>query len=373
MNKKTIVAISILSLAGVIGYTVYANTTSGSQDEGAWMPPPAPVAVVTATPILLANTMMGIGTIEAVRQVDVASEVAGRIESIEFRSGQSVQKGDVLIRLNDETDDAELKRLDAQLNLASKQYNRARKLKGLAASDSRIDETRSTLDEVRAQIISVKTTKDKKVIVAPFDGVLGVRKVNLGQYLNPGEMIVNITDLTRFDVDFKLPEKASHQVVVGQTVQLTVDALGEADILARVTTIEPQIERGMHTVSIQAEVMNPPHQLRPGLFAQVSVDLAKDEKAILVPETAVERSTFGNTVYIVKTQPDGSSLAEQVVVETGRRVNGQVVIAKGLATGDVVIVSGQNRLFVGAPVVLKDPKDTVDLTVGHVAVPATEQ
>lgn len=362
MDKKKIAAIAALPLAGGILYAVFANSSPGDASQDGWTMPPMPVAVVNVAPVEMASTITGIGTIEAVRQVDVAAELAGRINAIEFKSGQAVQKGDVLIRLNDETDSAELKRLAARLNLATKQYNRVKKLKGLAVSDSRIDEARSTLDETRAQIDSVKTTKDKKAIVAPFDGVLGVRQVNLGQYLNPGEPIVNITDLSRFNIDFKLPEKASGQIAVGQTVRLSVDALEGVALSARITTIEPQIERGMHTVSIQGEVLESHAQLRPGLFAEVSVDLAQNQQVLRVPETAVERSTFGNTIYLAKAQDDGSFLAEQVVVETGRRFDGQVVLTKGVNAGDRVIVSGQNRLYFGATVTVKAPEESVDLS-----------
>ncbi|MCW9036021.1 MAG: efflux RND transporter periplasmic adaptor subunit [Rhodospirillales bacterium] len=361
MMKRNFAVLAILALSSGVAYILYFGSNSGATTQGGWTPPPMPVAALKIEPLVLPQTLSGIGIIEANRQVDIASEVAGRIESIHFQSGQKVMKGDPLVQLNDESDQAELRRLKAKLNLASKQYKRVTKLKGLAVSDSRIDEARSTLDEVRAQIANVQTSLDKKEITAPFDGVLGIRKVNLGQYLNAGDTIVNTTDLSRFNVTFKLPEKALSHIAIGQMVQVKVDALENEKFMARISTIEPQIEPGLHTVIVQAEVLNSTQSLRPGLFAQAQVNLGQDQEVIMVPETALERSTFGNTLYIVKKQAEGPAIAEQKVVEIGRRQDGKVVITNGLEVGQSVITSGQNRLFFGAPVVIKDPKNTVKL------------
>ena len=366
MKKSTLTALIAVPLIGAIAYTQFSGAGTGANDAG-WAPPPTAVAAITVSETPLANTVDGIGTIEAAHQVDVASEVSGRVESIEFKSGQLVKKGDVLLRLNDEIDAAELVRLDARLKLAQKQYKRVSKLKGLAVSDSRIDEARSTLDEVRAEIASTKATLKKKIIVAPFDGVLGLRKIELGQYLNPGAVVVNITDLSAFNVNFTLPENVTRAVRVGQDVEMLVDALGEQPLTAVITTVEPQIQRGMHTLSIQGKVTTPPDDMRPGLFAKVLVDLGQDQNVILIPETAVQRTTFGNTVYKVVQGENGALSVEQASVETGRRADAQVVILSGLVVGDQVVVSGQNRLYFGAAITLKAPGEAVEMTPAPVA------
>ncbi|MCW8932009.1 MAG: efflux RND transporter periplasmic adaptor subunit [Gammaproteobacteria bacterium] len=363
MNKTFIIILIIFSLIGGIAYLLFIHPDTQAENQQAWEQPPMPVSVVTVNPIQINETVMGIGTIEAVRQVDIASEVSGRIDTIHFRSGDTVSEGDLILHLNDELDNAELKRLKAKLNLVSKEYKRMKKLEGVAVPDSRIDEARSLLDEVSAQKDSVITTKDKKNIVAPFDGVLGVRRINLGQYLNPGDPIVNITDLSHFNVDFKLPENSSPHIKVGQKVTVTVDALGTEQLQAQITTIEPQIERDLHSILVQAKIISHSKLLRPGLYAKVIVDLNLPRSVILLPETAVERSTFGNTVYIVKKSDKDEQIAEQVTVETGRRLNAQIVITQGLSAGDMVIVSGQNRLHSGAFVSLKNPEETVSMTL----------
>lgn len=362
MKKNQVVLLLLVSFLGLAGYGVYVKSFSNADAAPAWSPPPTPVAGLTVLPILLPKTLTGVGTIEAVRQVDVASEVSGRIVSIDFQSGQAVKKGDVLVRLNNELDQAELRLLSTRKSLAAKQYARVTKLKGVAVSNSRIDEAFSALEELRAQLASVRISIAKKTITAPFDGVLGIRKINIGQYLNPGSAIVNITDLNAFNVDFKLSESASADIAIGQSVMLTVDAVGQDKLAAVITTIEPQIDRGLHTISVQGRVIEGSNKLRPGLFATVRVNLAQTQRVLMVPETAVERATFGNTLYVIKTKDDGSLVAEQLAVETGRRVDGMVVIRKGLEAQQTVITSGSNRLYVGAAVVLKDPNDTVDLT-----------
>jgi multidrug efflux system membrane fusion protein len=323
--------------------------------QGAVSAPPVPVAVMTATAGPLRSYLEALGSLEAVRQVVVAPEVGGRVTSIQFEPGALVRPGDLLVQLNDAPERGELARLRATARLAELEHARAATLLARnAASKSEVDVTRGQLEEASGSIARSEAIIAQKTVRAPFAGRLGVRKVNLGEYLQPGQPVVSLTDLDALHVNFTLPEQSLRQLAPGQAVDLTVDAYPGRVFEAAITTIEPQVFAETRTVMVQATFRNGEHLLRPGMFAAVRVVLPAEPDVVTVPETALDRTIAGDSVFIARPTGPGRSghRAERVPVKVGRRADGRVAVLEGIAPGDFVVVSGQINLTSGTDVAI---------------------
>jgi multidrug efflux system membrane fusion protein len=226
-----------------------------------------------------------------------------------------------------------------------------------------VDEARRRLGEARGDISRTEALIAQKLIRAPFDGVLGVRKINLGEYLQTGQPIVTLTDLNTLYVNFTLPEQELSRLVRGQSIDLTADAFPGRTFKATITTIEPQVAADTRTILIQATLANREQLLRPGMFTAVRVILPAEQNVVTVPETAVDKTIYGDSVLVVR-QTATSEIdqprytAERVFVKTGRQVDGRIAILEGVASGDLIITTGQVNLASGAPVTLA-PSDTL--------------
>lgn len=333
--------------------------------------PPTPVAAVEVVTQAVPNYLDGIGSIQAVHQVTVSPEVSGRIVKILFESGQEVKAGDPLVQLNDEPEQADLTNFQAQARIAQLTLDRNRKLATQQfTAQQTVDQNQSDLAMANAGIARVKAVIAQKLVRAPFSGVLGVRQVEVGQYLNAGTPIVTLTDLDTLYVNFTLPEQLRAQLAVGQTVEIRVDAFKDRVFQAKLTTIEPQLDPEMRSIKLQATLDNPGHLLLPGMFAAARVLLAAQPNVMVLPETAVDYSAYGQTVYVLKPKgdkdKDGKEIytAQQAFVKTGPRRNGMVAITEGLKPGDLVLSEGQVKLQSSAPdLVVKGP--------GSLEAPAT--
>ncbi len=319
-------------------------------------PPPTPVAVAEAKLENIPRYLTGIGTLAAVRSVTVAPEVAGRVTAIYFEAGARVKAGDQLVQLNDKTERADLLALRAQARLAELNLARSRELlERQAAAKATVDQQQAQLDEINANIQKTEAQIGYKLVRAPFDGLLGIRHIDVGQYLDTGSQIVTLTDLSRLYVNFTLPEQARSQVAVGQSAQITNDAFPGSVFSAKVTAIEPQVNAEMRAIRVQATMDNPENVLLPGMFANVRVVLPPRPDAVTIPETAVDFTLYGDSVFVVREEKaeDGSAVLKvaRTPVKTGDRVAGRVVIVEGLKPGDRVAASGQIKLSNGAVVV----------------------
>jgi membrane fusion protein, multidrug efflux system len=319
-------------------------------------PPPTPVAVAEAKLENIPQYLTGIGTLAAVRAVTVAPEVAGRVTAINFEAGARVKAGDPLVQLNDKTERADLLALRAQARLAELNLARSRELlERQAAAKATVDQQQAQLDEVNANIQKTEAQIGYKLVRAPFDGLLGIRHVDVGQYLDTGTQIVTLTDLSRLYVNFTLPEQTRSQVAVGQSAQITNDAFPGRVFAAKVTAIEPQVNAEMRAIRVQATMDNPENLLLPGMFANVRVVLPSRPDAVTIPETAVDFTLYGDSVFALREEKaeDGSALLKVVrtPVKTGDRVANRVVIVEGLRPGERVAASGQIKLSNGAIVV----------------------
>jgi multidrug efflux system membrane fusion protein len=322
-------------------------------------PPPTPVAVAPATVQDVPQHLPAIGTLAAVRAVTVAPQVSGRVTKINFEAGAHVKAGDPLVQLDDQTERADLEALKAQARLAEINLTRSKELlQRQAAAKATVDQQQAQLDEIRANIAKTEAQIAYKQIKAPFDGVLGLRQIDLGQFLQAGTPIVTLTDLSKLYVNFTLPEQARRQVSVGQTVEITNDAYPGRAFAAKVTAIEPQLNVDMRAIKVQATMENPDTLLLPGMFANLEVVLPPKENVVTIPETAVDFTLYGDSVFVIQEEKgeDGATVLKAVrtPIKVGDRFKGRVAVESGLEPGARVAASGQIKLSNGAPVTIKE-------------------
>lgn len=329
-------------------------------------PPPVSVSVAEAKSEVLPRLLVGIGDLAAVHQVDVTTDVNGRVTEILFTPGARVKAGDPLLQIFDAPDQSDLASYKAQTLAASLALDRA---KALAAKQfgpqATVDQAQATYDQANAAVAKTEAIISQKRIKAPFDGDLGVRKVELGQYLSAGTQIVSLTDLSRLYLNFTATEKVRAVLDVGQTVRVAVDAYPNRTFEAKITTIEPQISADTRNVRIQATLENPDRILKPGMFATTKVELPSEGAVVTVPETSVDYTLYGDSVYLIEEtkgddgKPNGFK-ATRTFVKAGDRVDGKAVILSGIKAGDRVVAVGQLKLQSGSAVTISaDPPPPV--------------
>jgi membrane fusion protein, multidrug efflux system len=320
-------------------------------------PPPAIVAMTVAERQSVPHYLIGIGSIAAVHQVTIASQVGGAVTQILFTAGQDVPAGQPLVQLDDGPEQGDLRNFEAQQRYDAITLKRNQELAAKqAVSLSTLDQSQSLLDQANAGIAKTKALIAQKLIRAPFAGRLGVRLVEIGQYVAPGTAMVSLTDLSQLYINFTLPEQTAAALTPGQEVEITVDAYPDQRFKARINAIEPQVTADTRTIKLQAVMDNPDGKLLPGMFANVRVLLPARPDVITVPETAVENTLYGDSVYVVEqdgvdTKGQPVLKAKRVVVTTGEHVGGRVAVLSGIKAGDRVVALGQNKvLFDGAAV-----------------------
>ncbi len=323
-------------------------------------PPPSPVVAVTAETESMPRYLEGIGTLAAVHQVTISPEVGGRVVKIMFEAGADVKKGMPLVQLDDGPERGDLALYQAQVRLAEANLQRTETLaRQDFATRQTVDQNKSALDQANAGIAKTQAIIAQKQIVAPFDGKLGVRKIDLGQYLQAGTAVVTLTDLDTLYANFTLPEQDRARLEVNQDVQIRVDAYPDRVFAAKVTTIEPQIDPQTRTMRVQATLSNSDHALLPGMYANARVVLPPLADVVTVPETAVYSTAYGDSAYVIEDNGIGKDgkpafKAVQAFVTTGTRHDGKIAVLKGLKAGDRVVKDGQNRLHNGAAVAISD-------------------
>lgn len=318
-------------------------------------PAPTVVAVAEAKSEVLPNLLTAVGDLAAVNQVNVTTDVNGRVTEILFQPGAEVKAGDPLLQIYDAPDQSDLASYKAQTLAAQLALDRAKTL--LAKSfgpQATVDQAQAAYDQGAAAVSKTEAIISQKRITAPFSGVLGVRLVQLGQYLSAGTQIVSLTDLSRLYLNFTVTEKDRSVLDVGQTVRVKVDAYPGRTFEGKITTIEPQISTDTRNVRVQATLENPNRILQPGMFASTTVELPSKPAVITVPETAVDYTLYGDSVWLITGTKgaDGKETlkADRTFVKTGQRINGRVVILSGVKPGDRVVAVGQLKLQSGSAV-----------------------
>ena len=322
---------------------------------------PPPVTVAEAKSEVIPNLLTAVGDLAAVHQVNVTPDVSGRITDIMFTAGATVKAGSPLVQLFDAPDQGDLASFKAQAIGAQLALDRAKQLAARQfGPQATADAAQATFDQANAGIAKTEALISQKLVRAPFDGELGVRHVEVGQYLTAGTQIVSLTDLSTLYANFTVTEKDSAALKVGQIVRIVVDAYRDRNFQGKITAIEPQIATDTRNIRVQATIENPEHILKPGMFTTTTVVLPDKPAVVTVPETAVDYTLYGDAVLLLteKKADDGktSLVVVRTFVVTGNRVGGRVEILSGVKPGDRVVAVGQIKLQSGAAVAISpDP------------------
>ncbi|WP_263139872.1 efflux RND transporter periplasmic adaptor subunit [Pseudomonas sp. RIT-PI-AD] len=307
------------------------------------------VALARVQRVSVVPQLDAIGQIEAGRQVLISPEVAGNVIHLSFDSGQSVRAGQVLARLNDGPEQAQLTQLQAEFTAASARLQRQRELLATGGTSRQVfEDAQVQHDTARAALEHLRAVIAQKYIKAPFDGTLGLRQVDLGQHLDPGAPITSLTDLSQLRVNFTVAEQEGGSIRQDQGVSVQVDAWPGVAFSGRISAIDPRIEN-THTISVQAILDDPDRKLRPGMYARVQVALPARE-ALLIPETAVAYSAYGEFAFVARAGENEALTVKRINLRIGEHRDGQAQVLEGLSEGQQVVVSGQLRLRDGMAV-----------------------
>ncbi len=334
-------------------------------------PGPQTVSAVKVEFLEWQPQITSVGTLTAVRGVDLASEIAGLVHEVKFKSGQDVQAGTVLVQLNADSDIAQLRSLEAAAELAATVLARDRaQLAAQGISQAQVDADLADLKGKQALVAQQAAMVAKKTLRAPFAGRLGITTVNPGQYVNPGDKIVTLQTIDPIYVDFFVPQKQVAGLSVGQTLTVSNDAYAGVVFPGKISAINPKVDPATRNIQVEATVANPKQQMMPGMFANVSVDMGEKHRYLTLPQTAITYNPYGSTVFVLK--PDDSKdakkddkgnpqlVAQQVFVTTGPTRGDQVAVLKGLEEGQQVVTSGQLKLKNGTPVVVNNSVQPTD-------------
>jgi membrane fusion protein (multidrug efflux system) len=346
-------------VGGVVGFQAFKNKMIAQAIKGQGNPPQT-VSTTVAQETTWQQTVEALGSFIASEQAALSAEVSGLVTAIHFDSGQQVRAGQRLVELNSAPLRAQLAQLEAQAGLAALNLRRDEaQLRVNAISRSVVDNDRATLKSARAQVVAQKALIAQKTIIAPFDGKLGIRQVNLGQYLAAGSPVVTLQKLDPMEVDFTVPQNRIDLVKVGVTVKVETTSVPGQTFDAIVTAIEPQVDPATRSLKVRARVANPDNVLLPGVFAVAHVTEGAPRQYVTLPNAAVAYNAYGATVFIVK--QDGKSAdgkpkltVEQRFVTTGPTRGDQVAILKGVNAGETVVSGGQLKLRNGSTVIINN-------------------
>lgn len=322
-----------------------------------YQPPPTTISATTATTKPWQSYVTAVGTLKAINGVDLTAEVPGTIESIQFNSGQYIHKGTPIITLQANVERANLKHQEAVLRLAQLNYDREKTLFAKnVTSKASLDARNAELLQAQANVESIQAQLQQKTIVAPFDGRLGIRSINVGQYVSPGTALVTLQSLDPLYVEFTLPEQYLADLALGEKIDVNVNIGAGKRVSGQITAINSKVDPNTRNVAIQATIKNEKYALYPGMYGYVSVWLNNRSNAVIVPQTAISYSLNGDFVYLVKdesSKKDGSELhAYKQYVKIGERRGDIAVIADGVKNGDRIVTSGQLKLHQGSIVLI---------------------
>jgi membrane fusion protein (multidrug efflux system) len=351
-RRLFIMLVSVGGLLGaLVGFHLFVNhMISVSLHQNA-----IPTETVSTTPAVYSEwqpQILAVGTLRAVRGVNVTTQLAGMVRSLHFHSGEDATAGQVLVELNADPDIANLHSLEAAADLSATVYARDRKqFEAQAISQAQLDADAADLKNKRALVASQAATVAKLTLRAPFPGRLGITTINPGQYLNPGDKVVTLQALDPLYVDFRLPQQELARTQVGLNVHVTADAFAGKDFHGRVSSLDPLVDTATRNFQAEAVVENPQHQLLPGMFVRVAVDAGGVQRYLTLPQTAITYNAYGSTVFVARRPPGAGSklVAQQTFVTLGPTRGDQVAVLRGITAGDLVVTSGQLKLKNGTP------------------------
>jgi len=320
---------------------------------------PQTVSTMTAAESPWQPQVQSVGSVVAINGADLSSEVSGIVDTINFQSGDQVKAGQVLVTLRPNNDPAVLAQLQATAAVDKSNYLRDKKqFSADAVSQAQVDSDQATYLAAQAQVAAQQALMDEKIIRAPFAGTIGIRQVNIGQYLPAGTNVVTLQQLDPLFVDFYVPQQALSVVKPGDTANVTIDAFPDQTFVGQVVAINSAIDTATRTVQVRAQIRNPQNILRPGMFASIAINTGQPQNYITLPQTAITYNPYGDTVFLLHngTGPDGKPalLAQQKFVQLGDTRGDQVAVTSGIAPGDTVVTTGQLKLSNGSNVIVNN-------------------
>lgn len=361
MTKRMLIMLAAVGIlfGGIFGYKAFKAHMMNKFMAAGQVPP---VAVTTGRAEYLPwqPQLKAVGSLRAVRGVDVTSEIAGLVRTIHFKSGDEVKAGQLLVQLNADSDLAQLRSLEAAAELADTVFERDKKqFDAKAISKAALDADAADLKSKRAQVAQQAALVAKKTILAPFGGRLGISIVNPGQYVNPGDKVVTLQSLDSIYADFYLPQQEISSISLGQGVVVTTDTYPGRTFSGKTTAISPKVDSDTRNVQIEATIVNKGHELLPGMYATAEIKAGAVQRYLTLPQTAVTFNPYGETVFVVEESgkgPDGKPVltVRQTFVTTGPTRGDQIAILKGIKEGDTIVTSGQLKLKNGSKVIINN-------------------
>ena len=372
MAKRMILMllVMILLVGGIVGYKLFGRYMMNKY-MAAQKPPAAAVSVTEVRELSWQPVLHAVGSFAPVQGIVVSAQLDGAITRIAFESGATVKEGDLLAQQDISVEEAQLASAEAASTLTQLSLNRAKELRAQSTNaQADLDAAAAAFQQAQSSGAAIKALIAKKTIRAPFAGRLGIRQVNLGQFLHSGADIVPLQALDPIYINFALPQQTAAQVAAGQPVSATVDAYPGVVFAGTVTALNPNMDDATRNFQVQATLKNPDGKLRPGMYGSVDVQLPVTEKVLTLPLTAIVYNPYGNAVYVVE-QPakaGGDLTVRQQFVQTGATRGDQVAVTKGVKPGDMVVTAGQLKLRNGATIVINNkvtPSDSATPTPDH--------
>jgi membrane fusion protein (multidrug efflux system) len=356
MAKRLILMLGVAALLlGALGFVKFRQIESAVHAGGAFQPPPEAVTSVVAQRETWPVSLTVIGTMEAVHGVTVSADLPGTVARINFDSGKPVHEGDILVELDTRQERAQLASLEAQSELARINFARTQELVNAGViSRQEYDQATAQQKATEANVAEIKATIQRKTIRAPFSGILGIRKVNLGQYLPAGSPVVSNQSLNPIYVNVGVPQQSAAQVHIGRKLRVTTEDVAGKVFAGTVTAIDSEVDPTTRNIQVQATLANPEGKLRPGMFVQVELAVGANRPVIALPASAINYAPYGDSVFIITDlkDPKGQTyrgVKQQFVKLEGARGD-QVAVISGLNPGDEVVTSGVFKLRNGAAV-----------------------
>jgi membrane fusion protein, multidrug efflux system len=350
-----IALIAAIKIYQIMGYIAQAKHNAA---------PPQTVTTMVARYSEWQPQISAVGSVRAVRGVDITTEVTGLVRSVDFRSGEDARRGQILVHLNADSDIATLHSLEAAADLAATVYARDKmQFEAQAISQAQLDADAADLKNKRAQAAAQAALVEKKTLRAPFDGRLGITTVNPGQYLNTGDKVVTLQELDPVYVDFRLPQEQLAQVRPGLEVRVSLDAFPGESFPGRINAVDPLVDSSSRNFQAEATVANPAHKVLPGMFVRVAVLTGAQQHYLTLPQTSITFNPYGSTVFLVQKDEKGKRTAQQTFVTTGATRGDQIAVLSGIKEGDEVVTSGQLKLKNGTPLdisTLAQPSDAAN-------------
>ena len=360
MAKRMIVMLAATTMfVAALGFVKFKQIQTAIGQAAAFQPPPEAVTTIVARQESWPSTLSAIGTMAAVQGVSVSADLPGTVDRIGFDSGNSVREGEVLALLDTRQEQAQMAAAESQRDLARLNFER---MQGLLNERviSRAEFDRATAEQRQgdARVGEIRATIERKTIRAPFSGILGIRHVNLGQYLSGGDALVTLQSLNPIYVNFGVPQQSAGEMRIGRSVRITVGDVAGTDSTGRITAIDSIVNEATRNIQVQATLANPGGKLRPGMFVQTEVVLGASSAVVSLPASAISYAPYGDSVFVVTDlKNDGGQTyrgVRQQFVKLGSARGDQIVIVSGVKPGDEVVTSGVFKLRNGASVLVNN-------------------